>query len=144
MDKTIYSDVMVTEEFSWFFENTIKSLNISPRNLTLGDTTNLSNPVEIAIKKFENHTSVQIIKELIYVNQEFDFEQASIDDILKEMKSLDNKKNGTFNNTLSNCMKEVSKVTAPCLTNIWNTQIINGQTFPDNLKLADITIVFKK
>ena len=119
MDKTIYSDVMVTEEFSWFFENTIKSLNISPRNLTLGDTTNLSNPVEIAIK-------------------------ASIDDILKEMKSLDNKKNGTFNNTLSNCMKEVSKVTAPCLTNIWNTQIINGQTFPDNLKLADITIVFKK
>ena len=104
----------------------------------------MSNPVEIAIKKFENHTSVQIIKEHIYVNQEFDFEQASIDDILKEMKSLDNKKNGTFNNTLSNCMKEVSKVTAPCLTNIWNTQIINGQTFPDNLKLADITIVFKK
>ena len=117
-DKTISSDVMVTEEFSWFFENTIKSLNISPSTLTLGDTTNLSNPVEITIKKFENHTSVQIIKEHIYVNQEFDFEQASIDDILKEMKSLDNKKNGTFNNTLSNCMKEVSKVTAPCLTNI--------------------------
>ena len=40
---------MVAEEFSSFFENAIKSLNISLRNLTLGDTTNLSNPVEIAI-----------------------------------------------------------------------------------------------
>ena len=89
---------MVAEEFSPFFENAVKSLNISPRNLTLRDTTNLSNPVEIAIiKKFENHPSVQIIKEHIFVDKEFDFEQVSIDDILKEMKNLHNKKNGTFN-----------------------------------------------
>ena len=54
--------VWFAEDFSPFFENAVKSLNISPRNLTLGDTTNLSYPVEIAIKKFENHPSVQIIK----------------------------------------------------------------------------------
>ena len=75
---------MVAEEFSSFFENAIKSLNISLRNLTLGDTTNLSNPVEIAIKKFENQPSVQIIGKYSV--------QASIDDILKEMENLDNKK----------------------------------------------------
>ena len=60
------------------------------------------------------------------------------------MKNLDNKKNGTLSNIPSNCLKEVSEVTAPCLRNIWNSQIISGQTFPDNLKLADITPVFKK
>ena len=54
---------MVAEELSLFFENAVKSLSISPMNLTLGDTTNLSNPVKIAIEKFENHPSVQIIKE---------------------------------------------------------------------------------
>ena len=122
---------MVAEEFGSFFENAVKSLNISPKNLTLGDTTNLSNLVEIAIKKFENHPSVQI-KEHIFVDQKFDFEQVSIDDILKEMKNL------------SNCLKEVSEVTGPCLTNIWNTQIICEQIFLDNLKLANITPVFKK
>ena len=61
---------MVAEEFSSFFENTVKSLNISPRNLTLGDTTNLSYSVENAIKKFENHPSAQIIKKHIRVDQD--------------------------------------------------------------------------
>ena len=50
------------EEFNSFFENTVKSLNIKLSNLILGDITNLSNPVEIAIKKFESNPSVQIIK----------------------------------------------------------------------------------
>ena len=36
------------------------------------------------------------------------------------------------------------KVSASCLTNIWNTQIINQHTFPDKLKLADVTPVFQK
>ena len=60
------------------------------------------------------------------------------------MKNLGNKKNSTFKNIPSYCLKEVSEVTAPCLTNIWNTQTIGEQTFPDNLKLAVFTPVFKK
>ena len=51
-----------------FFENAVKSLNIKPRNLSFEDTTNLSNPVEIAIKKFQNHPSVQVIRENINLN----------------------------------------------------------------------------
>ena len=87
---------MAAEELSSFFENEVKSLNISPRNLILDDTTNLSDPVEIAIKKFENHPSAQIIKECICIDQELDFEQVSINDILEDIKNLDNKKNGSF------------------------------------------------
>ena len=43
--KIISNDDKVAEEFSTFFENAVKSLNIKPRNLSLEDTTNLSNPV---------------------------------------------------------------------------------------------------
>ena len=43
---------------------------------------------------------------------------------------------------ISNHLKKASKVSAPCLTNIWHTQIIH-YIFPDNLKLADVTHVFK-
>ena len=39
-------------------------------------------------------------------------------------------------NMPSNRLKEVPEVTATCLTNIWNTQVIRGQIFPDNLKLG--------
>ena len=87
-DKTISNNDMVAEEFSSFFENAIKPLNISPRNVTLCVTTNLSNHVEIVTKKFENHPIVQIIKEYIFFDQEINFEQVSIDDILKEMKNV--------------------------------------------------------
>ena len=103
-DKAISNDGMVVEQFSSYFESVVKSLNIPPRNLTLGDATNLSNPVEIAIKKFENHNIVQIKKEHTCVGKEFDFEQVSIDDILKKVKNLD-KKNGIFSNILSNRLK---------------------------------------
>ena len=103
-DKAISNDGMVVEQFSSYFESVVKSLNIPPRNLTLGDATNLSNPVEIAIKKFENHHIVQIKKEHTCVGKEFDFEQVSIDDILKKVKNLD-KKNGIFSNILSNRLK---------------------------------------
>ena len=69
-------------------ETAVKSPNISPWSLTLGDKTNLSNPVQIPINKCENHPSVHITKEHICVDQEFDFEQVSIDDILKEIKDM--------------------------------------------------------
>ena len=67
-------------------ETAVKSPNISPWSLTLGDKTNFSNPVQIPINKCENHPSVHITKEHICVDQEFDFEQVSIHDILKEIK----------------------------------------------------------
>ena len=35
-------------------------------------------------------------------------------------------------------------MSAPCLKNIWNIEIVSQQKFSDNLKLADVTPVFKK
>ena len=45
----------IAEKFNSFSENAVKSLNIEPSNVLLENTVNLSNPVEIAIKIFENH-----------------------------------------------------------------------------------------
>ena len=54
--------------------------------------------MEIAIKKFKNHLSVQIIKKNICAEQEFDLEQVEIDDILKEIKKSNNNNNNNNNN----------------------------------------------
>ena len=59
---------------------------------------NLSDPLEIAFKKFENHPSVQAIKQNISVNQDFYFSNTEVGDILKETTTLNNKRNGTFGN----------------------------------------------
>ena len=48
-----------------FFEDSVRSLNVKPDEYYLSDTENLSNPAEIAIRKFENDPSVQAIKQNI-------------------------------------------------------------------------------
>ena len=101
------------EEFNSFFENTVKSLNIKLSNFILGDITNLSNPVEIAIKKFENNPSVQIIKNNINVGQALNFKQIELNDIIKEIKNLDDNENGTFTNISSKQLHDVASISAP-------------------------------
>ena len=55
------------EEFRTFFEDAVKSLNVKLDEYYLSDTENLSDSVEIVIRKFENHPSVQAIKQTISV-----------------------------------------------------------------------------
>ena len=90
--------------------------NVKPDKRYLSDTENLSKSLEIAIRKFENHPSVQAIKQNILVNQDFCFSDTEVSDILKETAVLNNKNNGT--------LKEVSDIRAPALNDIWNNEII--------------------
>ena len=63
-------------------------------------------------------------------------------DILKEIQSLNSAKNGTFKNIPT--LKEVVDISSPILTQPWSNKIINKRFFPTNLKLANVTLVFKK
>ena len=87
---------------------------------------------------------VQAIKENILVNQDFYSSNTKVNDILKGTAVLNNKKNCTFGNILTKLLKEVSDICAPALNDIWNNEIITQKSFPNNLKLADVTPVFKK
>ena len=50
------------------------------------------NPVEIAIKKFEQHPSINLINKNITNNENFHFSPADHENIFKENINLDNKK----------------------------------------------------
>ena len=143
-NRIISDDFDLSEESSTFFEDPVRLLNVEPEEYYLSDTGNLSNPVEIAIRKFENHPSVQAIKQIISVNKDFYFSNTDVSDILKETTVLNNKKNGTFGNIPTKLLNEVSDICAPALNDIWNNEIITQKCFPNNLKLADLTPVLKK
>ena len=134
----------MSEEFSNFFEDAVRSLNVKPDEYYLCDTENLSDPVKVAIRKFQNHQRVQAIEQNISVNQDFYFSNTEARDILKETTALINKSNGTLGNILTKLLKEVSDICASALNDIWNKDIITQRSFPNNLKLADVTPVFKK
>ena len=117
-DRIISDDSDFSEEFSTFFEDAVRSLNVKPDEYYLSDTENLSDPVEIAIRKFENHLSVQAIEQNISVHQEFCFSNTEVRDILKKTTALNNEKNGIFGNIPTKRLKEVSNIYAPPLNNI--------------------------
>ena len=109
-NQTVSDNFDLFEEFSAFFEDAVRSLNVDPDEYYQSDTENWSNPVEIAIRKFENHSSVQAIKQNISVNKDFYFSNTEVSDILKETTALNNEKNGTFGNIPTKLLKEVSDI----------------------------------
>ena len=109
-NQTVSDNFDLFEEFSAFFEDAVRLLNVDPDEYYQSDTENWSNPVEIAIRKFENHSSVQAIKQNISVNKDFYFSNTEVSDILKETTALNNEKNGTFGNVPTKLLKEVSDI----------------------------------
>ena len=99
------------------------------------------------MRKFEKHPSVQAIKQNISVNQNFYSSNTKFRVILKETTALNNKNNSTFRNILTKkfkSLKELSDSCPPPLNDIWNKEINTQKSFPNNLKLADVTPVLKR
>ena len=91
------------------------------------------------IERFKHHPSITAIKQKGFT-ETFDFTKFSVDDVSAELEKLDHTKSTTGVNI--KLLKDNSDICAPILTNIFNSCISNG-VFPDKLKLADITPIFK-
>ena len=135
-DEIISDKSKVTNSFSNFFENAIHSLGVKTNEYS-NDNYGLKNPVEIAIKKYQQHPSINLTKENITKNEGFYFLPTEQESILKVIINLDNKKKGTFKNIPTRHLKDVSDICSPILANSWNEGILLNKNFPENLKLAD-------
>ena len=95
-DKIISKDEEVAKTLNNFFTNSVKSLNIAENNALLNRSNHLNIPVDIALKKFENHPSIIDIKENVTPEANFSFSIVGISDIQTEIRKLDTNKAGTF------------------------------------------------
>ena len=131
--------------FSIFFRDAVKNLNLHCNDTNLNDISDISDPLDIAIKKFNNHPSIIEIRNNVNSSSNFNFNEIEITDILKEISVLDEKKRGTFKNIPAKCLKEISIECGPYLARIWNEEVVGLNKFPKDLKLAaDVTPIFKK
>ena len=71
--KTVTEDKEVAKTLNQYFSTAVNSLDIIENKSLLTETENLEDPVEIAIKKFENRLSVLSIKETNTINELFQF-----------------------------------------------------------------------
>ena len=139
----ISNDEEVANAFNNFFYNSVKSLNMTVNRSILNDTGNLIDPVKIALKKFESHPSIISIKDNVSVISKFSFSKVNKFDIESEIKSLKPNKASTFLNIPAKQLKQVVRVIADPLKDIWNNEVIDNKKFPTKLKCADITPIFK-
>ena len=143
-DEVISDDSTLAETFSKHFESAVKNLGVSEEINTRTDFKS-SDPVDIALLKYKYHPSISKIKEFIAENvSDFHFSETTIENIENDIKKLNVSTKGTFKNISPKCLLETLDVSGPILLNIWNEGILKDCTYPDKLKLADISPVYKK
>ena len=104
---------------------------------------NIVDPIDRAIEMYRYHPRIILIKEKVDNQNKFSFEQVSLCDIVQEIKNINPKKSSIIDSILLKVLKISSETTANVLQNLLNESLEIG-IFPDNLKLADIILVFKK
>ena len=85
-----------------------------------------------------------MINENVSFESGFSFTVVNVDNTQREILNLNSKKPGTFGNITTKMLKRSSEFCNIVLQNIWNSEILRRLYFPNKLKLAHITPVYKK
>ena len=129
----------IATHFNNYFNDITEGLNIKKWSISdkLSD-----DPLVNAIRKYENHPSIIKIKSPVETTQLFDFNFVSSDDISKIINSMDSTKK-TSGAIPIKLVKLANKKNCKDLANCIN-ECIKQNKFPNELKIADITPIFKK
>ena len=95
------------------------------------------------IAKFKNHPSIIKIKEKMIPADKFSFALCNYDDMNRMIRNLNTTKPTTYNNIPAKILVEYCDICARPIQRLYNNSILSG-TFPDTMKLADITPSHKK
>ena len=144
-DDIISDPASVAEIFNNYFQKSgsMSSLGITENKLLINSAldSETSLDVEKCIKKFENHPSIISINKHVVITEKFNFSPITAEDIDKQIRNLDPKKNGGCIPT--KILKEMRHIVSKPLAEIWNTELIKNKNFSQKLKVGDITPIFK-
>ena len=142
--KTITEDLPIAEIFNNYFSNVIQSF--CDRNVPIEPGIACSqNTVSTAINKCRNHPSILSIKKNMerIGRPSFAFEFVSLEETIKEVNKLSIKKASQTLDIPVKIVKENKDLISYFVYNNFNNALSSSQ-YPNNLKYADVTHVFKK
>ena len=131
----------IADGLNTFCKNEVSNVNINENNYH--DSGNLVDQVDKAICKCKFHPSNLLIKSKLENQNLFSFQPILKFDMEEEIQNMDIKKATTKNTITHKILKISCNSSVETLHNLFNEYLITCY-FPDNLKLADITPVFKK
>ena len=132
----ITDDEEVCRIFNEFFQNIGCNIGFPEDN---------NQPLDSIIKKYEEHTSVKKIKEIIGQRNknEFIFRFVTRKEVSNVIKSLSSKKAAGFDEIPAKLVKTLGPQLMNALTLLINRCILE-KTFPNQMKMANITPLYKK
>ena len=136
-DRVVSKDSEVADIMNNFFSSVVQNLE----NLNINEKSN--DPVGNAVDKFKNQPSIQKIKERVNVGTKFKFSLGSEDSMRSVINELNINKPTTYNNIPAKILVDNVDICSHYITETYNHAVLNC-TFPDALKMADITPVYKK
>ena len=132
----------VAETLNNYFKNAVRLLDISENKFLLTKTNEHINSIDFALKTYKSHPSILNIRKKVSKSN-FSFQNVTISEIENELQKLNSKKSSTLNNIPTKILKSNKDICSSTLHMIFN-ESLNNSSFPDELKLADITTIFKK
>ena len=139
-DDIISDDFEIAGIMNTHFANITKPLKITkwPEPDSISDS---EDSVSKYIRKFSNHPSITKIKSNMHTNRQFKFRHIEPDVVRTKIRSLNTSKSvGGY--IPVNILKENIDVYDTFLTDFFNS-CVNDGIFPGEMKLADVTPVFK-
>ena len=132
----------VADTLNKFFVNIGRTLKIDKDKQFLVETKDVFDPVLKTIKKYSAHPSILSIKDKMN-NNVFSFRKVTCKEILNEINSLDTSKSAQSEDIPFKIIKDNADIFANFFFQNFNKCIIDGK-FPDQLKKAEVSPVFKK
>ena len=112
--EAIIFDDQKVEEISNFFGKANEKLDIKACN-NISNNVGCSDPLEIGIKKYENHSSIVAITEKFNLNARFEFREVNLKDVEKEILNINTKIAVASNSIPAKVFKEASDICSPVL-----------------------------
>ena len=140
----ISDDNNIAGIFKDFFSQVVTNLEIKENNdiLNLNDISNEESNIDHIVNRYKYHPSILEIKKQVGNVNKFNFEKVSRENVLKELKTINAKKATTIGNIPCKSLRDNATVCADILTSIINKDFSNS-SFPDKLKNADVTPIYK-
>ena len=136
-------DATVAQDVGKYFSSIVENLNIPTslgiENITL---TSDSDPVSNVISKYNNHPSILKIRQHVGCHILFPFSHVSTDTVHQEIFRLMKSKATPISSIPPSIIKEHCDIFAKKIHIDFNASITDG-IFPNNLKYADVSPIFK-
>ena len=137
------NEKVVAEKLNNYFTNIADNLKITSNEYLIDKEIQSSDPILNTIQKFKFHPSIITLKKSKQNFKTFEFSATSKEDMKNEIVALNPGKSGTHLNIPTKILKLSLNTCCEYLTSTFNDMLENC-SFPDRLKLADITPIFKK